>query len=224
MLFQNYLWDFDGTLFDTYPHITHSLLKALKRFGIEENELEVMRELKKSVTEAVTLYAGKYGLGYQELRANYDEIENGTPEVAVLPYPGAAGFLECVRRLEGRHYLYTHRNGTALRFLKQNNFEGYFSGMVTALDGFPRKPAPDAIRHLLRTFDLVPKETVMVGDRDLDLDAAKNAGISGILFDPEGFYANYKAEYKVNTMKELLFLCCGNELKKAGKKREGEDG
>lgn len=208
MLFLNYLWDFDGTLFHTYPHITHSLLKALGRFGIREDAPEVMKELKKSVSEAVTCYSQKYGLTYEALRKVYDEIENGVPEVPVLPYPDTRPFLEAVQKNGGQHFLYTHRNETALRFLKEQGFDAYFTGMVTSLDDFPRKPAPDAILYLLQTYRLEPSATVMVGDRDLDLDAAKNAGISGILFDPEGFYGKYQAEYKVKTMKELLSLCC----------------
>ena len=30
---QNYIWDFDGMLFDSYPHITSAFLKALAENG-----------------------------------------------------------------------------------------------------------------------------------------------------------------------------------------------
>ena len=32
---QNYIWDFDGMLFDSYPHITSAFLKALSENGKE---------------------------------------------------------------------------------------------------------------------------------------------------------------------------------------------
>ncbi len=32
---QNYIWDFDGMLFDSYPHITSAFLKALRENGKE---------------------------------------------------------------------------------------------------------------------------------------------------------------------------------------------
>ncbi|HIU67543.1 MAG TPA: HAD-IA family hydrolase [Candidatus Caccomorpha excrementavium] len=207
MLFLNYIWDFDGTLFDTYPHVAYSLGKALEGFGIHADGREVLRKLKQSVSEAVTYYSDKYDILYEELAASYDRIENGRPEVPVLPYPGAAAFLEAVIRSGGRHFLYTHRNETAKRFLRDAGFEAYFQRMITAEDGFPRKPAPDAIRYLIRTYGLMAEETVMIGDRALDLEAGRNAGIAGILFDPDGYYQDYPADYAVRSMEELNVLC-----------------
>ena len=207
MLYQNYIWDFDGTLFNTYPHIAYSLLEALKEFGIREETEPVMRELKKNVGAANQYFAEKYGLKTAELRSRYDKIENAEPVLPVCPYPGARECVEAIKSNGGKHFLYTHRNGTVYRFLRKADFENYFTGKITALDGFPPKPAPDAILHILETYGLEPDETVMVGDRPIDLDAGKNAGIAGILFDPEGFYPDYPAVYRVQSMEELKALC-----------------
>ena len=32
---KNYIWDFDGMLFDSYPHITSAFIKAMREFGTE---------------------------------------------------------------------------------------------------------------------------------------------------------------------------------------------
>ena len=37
MKYKNYIWDFDGTLFDSYPHICECLLRILEREGVREN-------------------------------------------------------------------------------------------------------------------------------------------------------------------------------------------
>ena len=61
----------------------------------------------------------------------------------------------------------------------------YFTEVVTALDGFPRKPDPAAILYLLEKYHLSPAASFYVGDRSLDVEAANNAGIGSILFlDP----------------------------------------
>lgn len=62
---------------------------------------------------------------------------------------------------------------------------GYFSDFITSQQGFERKPSPDAINYLINKYDMIHSETIMIGDRDLDLLAAKNAGISACYFTDE---------------------------------------
>ena len=45
-----------------------------------------------------------------------------------------------------------------------------------------RKPAPGMLLDLIRTWDLEPRHCVMVGDKDLDMQAAAAAGVRGALF------------------------------------------
>ena len=79
-----------------------------------------------------------------------------------------------------------------MKWLNHDGLSDLFSDAVTRLDGFPAKPAPDALRYLIQKHRLDLSRCVMVGDRDIDLDAAKNAGIACALFDPDGFYDDYE--------------------------------
>lgn len=45
-----------------------------------------------------------------------------------------------------------------------------------------RKPKPGMLINILKTHDLAPDETLMIGDRDVDLLAARAAGIVGAQF------------------------------------------
>jgi histidinol phosphatase-like enzyme len=44
----------------------------------------------------------------------------------------------------------------------------------------------------------------MIGDRDIDIVAGKNAGIEGILFDPEQFYTGVACEYQVVKLEDVI--------------------
>lgn len=51
---------------------------------------------------------------------------------------------------------------------------------------FERKPSPAGNLYLLSTHGLDPARTLAVGDRELDMLAAKAAGVDGCRFTPEG--------------------------------------
>ena len=80
-----------------------------------------------------------------------------------------------------------------------------FEGGVTSEDGFPPKPAPDAVLFLMQQYAIPPAAAVMVGDRLLDARAGLNAGIAGCLWDPEGAHPDF-AGLRVRSLSELAPL------------------
>ena len=68
--------------------------------------------------------------------------------------------------------------------LRRLGLYGFFDEIITGQSGFPRKPAPDALLYLIGKYALDPSETYYVGDRTIDMDCARNAGVSGILYRP----------------------------------------
>lgn len=199
-------WDFDGTLYDSYPNVTHAFLCTLDELGCSAlvTPREALSLLKVSVFSAAQHCAGMAGLDVarvMEVFARYHARESG-----FAPY---AGLDECLRTLHAagvRHYLYTHRDRRAVEQLEQDGLWSLFSDGVTSEDGFPHKPAPDALRCLLARNAIDPTEAAMVGDRDIDIEAGNNAGIRGVLFDPDGFYPGLRADLRAGSMGELTRL------------------
>ena len=105
----------------------------------------------------------------------------------MLPYPGMRAFLVHVTQLGGLNYLYTHRGESVFKALDHEDLNRLFSDMVTSLDGFPAKPAPDALLYLISKHSLCPDDCVMVGDRVIDLEAGQNAGMHALCMDPDGY-------------------------------------
>lgn len=206
MRFTDYIWDFDGTLFNTYPRMQAAFSEALARQGCPRPPEEVMAAIKRSVREAAERYARRYNLDRPRLIDEFHGIEHAMPPETIVPYDGAEAFLRAVIARGGRHFLYTHRDAAAMAALARWNMADCFSGAVTADDRFPVKPAPDALLNMLRAYAIAPESAVMLGDRDIDLDAAKNAGIAGCLVDPEHFYDGYPAAMRAASIGELYGL------------------
>ncbi len=76
--------------------------------------------------------------------------------------------------------------------------------MVTADNGFSRKPAPDSIYYLLKKYKLNPDETVMIGDRPIDIEAGLAAGVQTVFFDTKK--TDPRASQNIQNLTELLGL------------------
>lgn len=199
-------WDFDGTLYDSYPNVTHAFLCTLDELGCPGlvTPREALSLLKVSVYSAAQHCAGMAGLDVSrvmEVFSRYHAQESG-----FAPYAGLSQCLRTLRDAGVRHYLYTHRDRRAIEQLGQDGLWSLFSDGVTSEDGFPHKPAPDALRCLLARNAIDPATAAMVGDRDIDIEAGHNAGTRGVLFDPDGFYPKVQAELYATSMAELTRL------------------
>ena len=203
MKYQHFFWDFDGTLYDTYGRITRAAAKALNELGVKVSAEEVYPVAKRSLFTVCAKWVEPLDSSYDQfldLYHRYSELEGAE---SIRPYPGALDTLRAVIAHGGKNYLYTHRSASVFRWLAYDGITDLFTETITTLDGFPPKPAPDALNFLVKKHSLKLSECVMVGDRDIDLDAAKNAHMDCALFDPEDFYPDYDTPWRFASMEDL---------------------
>ena len=203
MKYQHFFWDFDGTLYDTYGRITRAAANALREIGVSLTAEEVYPVAKRSLFVVCAKWAEPLGCSYDQFLDIYHRFSEQEGAESVRPFPGALEVLRAVVSRGGKNYLYTHRSGSVFRWLAYDGITDLFTETITTLDGFPSKPAPDALNYLVSKHSLNLQECVMVGDRDIDLDAAKNAHMPCALFDPEDFYPDYDTPWRFHTMEEL---------------------
>ncbi|MCT3282907.1 phosphohydrolase [Lactiplantibacillus pentosus] len=204
---REFLWDLDGTLLDTYPAMVKAFQRAVTELGgtiTAEATYQLMRQ--QSVGYAERTVANQYGWDWHELRAGYQRFE---PQLQQHPtaFDGAQAVLERVVAVGGHNYLMTHRNEQAQVYLQEAGLAQYFTDAVTAAQPFPRKPDPAALNYLLDKHQVDRHQAVMVGDRNLDIDAGHNAGIAGYLFDIDRLiHVTSAPEVQVTDLNELLPL------------------
>jgi HAD superfamily hydrolase (TIGR01549 family) len=202
MTYKNYIWDFDGTLYDTYEVMTNAFLQALGEFKVFPPYEEAYQWMKKeSVRYAAELYVGAEKK--PSLIERYHEIEH-TIQREPLPFEETRAVIEELSKRGAKNFILTHRDGTVSEFLAQDGLLDYFTEIINAKDGFPAKPAPDSLNYIIEKHHLKKPESVMVGDRSLDILAGKNAGIDTILYDIDGFLGEIPATYTVHHLKDIL--------------------
>lgn len=205
MLFRNAIWDFDGTLYDTYPVMLAALEQVYAQYQVPVERQALYRLIKQqSIRVALQQLAQKLHIDYQQLDADYHRIEAQT-QVQPQPYPGAAAILAKVRQT-GQNFLLTHRDEAARGYLAEQNLLSNFTEIVTSQQAFARKPAPDSLLYLCHKYQLDPATTVMIGDRALDVEAGLNAGLPTVYFDVDRLPIQAKATVTIHQLDELLPL------------------
>lgn len=195
-----FIWDFDGMLFDTYPHTTAALCEHLKRQGREADPEEVFKVLKISIRDAFH----HFGVTADEQEAFYELEHDFDFEPKGVPYEGIPEVLKYITENGGRNYLYTHRDRYAVYYLERTGLAPLFTDFVTREMAFPLKPCPDAINYLIEKHSLKKENCLMLGDREIDCLSGLNAGIKALLFDEFGNLQDSRYTWYTNTISEVF--------------------
>ena len=203
-MYKHIIWDFDGTLFDTYPVMGSIFKRMLKEEGIEESLGNILKQMKVSMSQAVQYYERKYQINNTFIE-KYQEQRKRMEISLCRPFKGITEICKYIHTSGKYNYLYTHRGESSILFLKNYGLYDYFSDFITLQQGFERKPSPNAINHIVDKYNIIHKEALMIGDRDLDILSAKNAGIHGCLFT-DSDEKNSIADFTINNFQQLYSI------------------
>ncbi|MFE6649298.1 HAD-IIIA family hydrolase [Nocardioides sp. NPDC057772] len=120
---------------------------------------------------------------------------NGDPDL-VRPLPGVREALDRLRAEGVRLMIVTNQSGIGRGVISEEQVDAVDERVVELLGPFEavlrcphspddrcgcRKPGPDLIKRALASTGVHPDRAVMVGDIGSDMEAARNAGVSGCL-------------------------------------------
>jgi len=203
MKYTDVAWDFDGTLFDTYPNLVRAFKEALENYGYTAEEDEIWQKMSISIRHAVSFYAKKHGFDPDEFRALHKRLEGFRPDL-VKTYPGVKETLKAIKESGRRNHLYTNRDKGSVRYLEAYDLLQYFDGLVTKEDMRVLKPSPGGMIDLCRSYQVNPEQMLMVGDRAVDIDSAKNAGTDACFYNTNGIAVPEGTDFEIENIKDLL--------------------
>ena len=178
----NILFDLDGTLIHSLPGIEDALQATLKSIGKNGYSKEVFRPLVGYPLETVfKKLIGKndpdVALAVKAYRKFYMEV--GLDQAR--PYDG---ILEMIRALYDKNrslHVVTARNEQVAGKILQDHVLGeYIISVRGERQGDGRESKRDLLAEVLRDHRLDPSDTVMVGDRRFDTEAALANGCLAI--------------------------------------------
>ena len=182
-MYHTILFDLDGTLTDSGPGITNSVAYALKKWNIEEKEINVLRKFVGPPLDAS--FAKYYGFSkekcvqaIQYYREYY--LTKGIYENQV--YDGMEELLKWLRDTGRRAIVATSKpEPSAIHVLEYFHIDSYFDIIAGATMDGSRVEKSDVIRYALDRAGIRDLSgVVMVGDRENDIQGAKANGLDSI--------------------------------------------
>ncbi len=176
--FRAVLFDFDGTLGDSYPAITASVnhVRALHHLDPLTEE-EVRRHVGRGVEYllAHTVPGGNPGPDAAAYRAHHPSVlRSGTRLM-----PGAAEALETLHRRGFRLGVCSNKPvGFTRELVAYLGVASWLDVVLGPEDVARPKPAPDMLLAALARLPVQPAEALYVGDMSVDVQAARAAGVA----------------------------------------------
>jgi len=174
------IWDLDGTLLDTLGDLAASVNAALSMHGmplrtIDEVRVFVGNGVAKLVERAVPEGTGKEKTQQvlSDFVSHYAQHSSDTTK----PYDGVLGMLDALAARGVKMGIVSNKLDFAVKELSRLYFGGRMLVSVGDDPSRRKKPAPDSVLEAMRQMGVTAQETVYVGDSEVDVKTAKNAGL-----------------------------------------------
>jgi HAD superfamily hydrolase (TIGR01509 family) len=197
------LFDWDGTLIDSYHADTSAYLAMFKEMGIAWGLEELENHYSPNwyeVYRAARLPRKRWNDADRVWRAHYAKHRP-----ALIP-----GARRVLARLAGAHPLGLVTSGDrdrVSRQLREFRLTTLFSARICSGDTAFKKPHPEPLRLALRQMELHPSACVYVGDAPQDVEMARRAGVRaiGVLgpFPTEKRLRAARPEFLIGSLDEL---------------------
>lgn len=212
-MYQVYIFDLDGTLLDTLGDLAASTNYALRTHGMPEHTIGDVRRfvgngVRKLMERAIPDGAANpdFEATFASFRQHYMEHSLDTTR----PYDGIPETLTALRSKGCHIAVVSNKMMAATQELCRHFFPDTVEVAIgeNEAEGIRKKPAPDTVFAALRALGVGKDEAVYVGDSDVDIQTAANAGIPCISvlwgFRSRDFLLQNGAETFISTPLDLL--------------------
>ena len=166
------LWDLDGTLLNTLEDLMDGVNYALAQFGLPPRTLEEIRQFVGNGAANLIIRAVDGRAETQAVLETFRTYYNAHCQIKTGPYPGILEALACLKE-KYPMAIVSNKPDSAVKPLCQQYFPGMYA--LGERSDCPRKPAPDMVYKAMA--DIGVETCIYVGDSEVDVETAKNAGV-----------------------------------------------
>lgn len=174
------IFDLDGTLLNTLEDLTDATNAALEAYGMPPRTIDEVRRFVGNGAKRLMQLAVPGGFDhpafddvFAAFKAHYGQHCNDKTRA----YDGVMELLRGLKREGYALAIVSNKPDFAVKELAEIYFGGVIKVAIGEKEGVAKKPAPDTVFTALRELGMPAERAVYVGDSDVDVRTAENAGL-----------------------------------------------
>ncbi len=180
MRYDSVIYDLDGTLLNTIDDLAASVNHALRTFGCPEHSVAAVQRMVGNGMERLMrlalpsdLSAETFDAALAAFKAHYALHANDCTRA----YDGIEKLLDRLAQAGVRQAIVSNKGDPFVKELAQRYFGRWITEAAGEQPGVRRKPYPDSVLKIMAEWNCSPARTLYVGDSDVDILTARNAGV-----------------------------------------------
>lgn len=219
MALKTLIFDLDGTLLNTLEDLADAVNYALEQYQLPTHSYAAIRMMVGNGVRNLVIRAvgSEQHPQFEDIFACFRAYYVSHCQVKTRLYDGLAEVLQQLQRQGYKMAIVSNKLQAGVTELQHVYFDGLIDVAIGEREGISRKPAPDMVNAALRelygasvNLDAVRGECVYVGDSDVDILTARNAGMPCISvlwgFRDEDFLLAHGASLVAREPKDILSL------------------
>ena len=210
------IFDLDGTILDTLEDLHTSVNYALRESGYPRRQLkEIRRFLGNGALNLITRSVPE-GTSDEHIQATlkiFSEYYSVHCNDVTAPYPGIPELFDRLKASGVLVAVVSNKPDFAVQTLCEQHFPGQLDAVTGERPDVRKKPAPDSVNDVISKLAVPRGEAVYIGDSEVDIATAKNAGLPCISVDwgfrDHDFLVNTGADLLASDTTELKTLLLG---------------
>jgi len=183
MKYKAAIFDLDGTLLNTLDDIADSVNAMLRMYSFPQRTLDEVRAFVGNGARNLIVKSLPGGVSpslVDECLSAYAALYSENMSNKTRPYDGILDLLRKLRQNGMKIAVCSNKGDENVKELCFENFGGLVDAASGETPGINKKPAPDSVFKAIEALGADPREVVYIGDSEVDVVTAKNAGLSFI--------------------------------------------
>lgn len=211
MRYDTVIYDLDGTLLNTLGDLAAAVNYAMSVYGYpQHSEAAVCRMVGNGMEKLIRRAMPEGAEGFEEVLRTFKAYYADHSDDLTCAYDGVEELLDVLAASGVKQAIVSNKGDPFVKELNEKYFSRWINLAVGEQEGVRRKPSPDSVHKVIRDLDADPARTLYVGDSEVDVQTARNAGVDCVAvcwgFRPEEELRAEGAQVLIHKPEELVSI------------------